>query len=111
MGIFDEIGRAAQQIDRTIRNADPDRAQGTTGRSEDFSRSAKPPRAPHPGYSRITAWIRTTYPGKLPVSDDPYQKRLELELLVSEATRDLPARTRKGFTDYLKSQDYEQLLR
>ncbi|NMB77973.1 MAG: hypothetical protein GYA23_02620, partial [Methanomicrobiales archaeon] len=43
--------------------------------------------------------------------NDPYQKRTELEQVAAEATSGLSAKAKKGFLDYLKSQNYEQLLK
>ena len=108
MGIFDEIQKAVTKAGDEIRNTDPYRQQEDRG-SRGGAQGAQ--RAPHPGYTRIAAWVKTTYQGKKTGVSDPYQRRLELELMVSEATRDLPAKTRKGFLDYLKSKDYEQLLK
>jgi hypothetical protein len=69
------------------------------------------PQSPHPGYAKITAWMKRKYKGRITGSGDPLQKNLELEQLTAEACSGLSAKTRKGFMEYLKKQNYEQLLR
>jgi hypothetical protein len=69
------------------------------------------PRPPHPGYAKIAAWMKRTYKGRISGAGDPLQRNLELEQLSSEACSGLSEKTRKGFLDYLRKQDYEPLLR
>ncbi len=136
MGIFDEIDKAMKKVENEVKKADLDRqfrnlGDGIGKAGSDISRginnvpapaesrpadtaghSPAPARAPHPGYARITAWVRTRYRSKIDGAlGDPYQKRLELEQMTAEATNGLSAKARKGFLDYLKKQNYEQLLR
>lgn len=131
MGIFDEIDKAMKKVETEVKKADIDRhfrdiGDGLTKAGSEISReidkasapktaqgaAPAPSRAPHPGYSRITAWVKTRYSSRIAgATSDPYQKRLGLEQVTAEATKGLPAKVKKGFLDYLKSQDYEQLLR
>jgi hypothetical protein len=131
MGIFDEIDKAMKKVEDEVKNADLDRqfrnlGDGIGKAGSDISRginnaqapadtaghSPAPARAPHPGYARITAWVRTRYRSKIDGAvGDPYQKRLELEQMTAEATNGRSAKARTGFLDYLKKQNYEQLLR
>jgi hypothetical protein len=69
------------------------------------------PRSPHPGYVKIAAWMKQTYKGRISGTGDPLQRNLELEQLTAEACSGLSAKTKKGFLDYLKKQNYEPLLK
>jgi hypothetical protein len=69
------------------------------------------PRSPHPGYAKIAAWMKRTYKGRISGAADPLRRNLELEQLSAEACSGLSAKTRKGFLDYLKKQNYEPLLK
>lgn len=135
MGIFDEIDKALKKVEEEVKKADLDKhfkdlgeginkAGSDLSKEADKARSPAPqqaapapapaktsPRAPHPGYSRITAWMKTRYKGKITATGDPYQKNLELEQLSAVACSGLSAKAKKGFLDYLKSQNYEQLLK
>jgi hypothetical protein len=135
MGIFDEINKAMKKVEEEVRKADMDKqfrgpGDGTnnagSNRTEEIdtaetptpqqpstpvSPSAVSARRPHPGYSRITAWVKSRYKGKIAGAGDPYQKRLELEQISAEACGGLSAKVKKGFLEYLKSQNYEQLLK
>jgi hypothetical protein len=137
MGLFDEIGKAMKKVEEEVKKADLDTrfreiGDGINKAGADLSHgsdkagtpvpvtapqpaaggeSPAPPRKPHPGYSRITAWMKTRYKGKIGAAADPYQRTLELEQISAEACSGLSAKTKKGFLEYLKSQNYEQLLR
>jgi hypothetical protein len=69
------------------------------------------PRSPHPGYAKIAAWMKRTYKGRISGATDPLQRNLELEQLSAEACSGLSVKTKKGFMDYLKKQNYEPLLK
>ena len=69
------------------------------------------PRSPHPGYGKIAAWMKRKYKDRIPRSGEPFQQALQLEQLTAEACSGLPAKTKKGFLDYLKKQNYEPLLK
>jgi len=117
MGIFDEIDKAMKKVEEEVKKADLDRHFKNPG--DGINRTGTPApqqavpagRRPHPGYSRITAWMKTRYRKKIDCISDPYQKNLELELIATEACSGLSAKAKKGFLDYLKSQNYEQLLK
>lgn len=110
MGIFDDINKAMKTIEEEVKKADPSFQQAGSGH-QNASPAATHTRTPHKGYSRITAWMKTRCQGKIAGVSDPYQKNLELEQIAAEATSGLSAKARKGFLDYLKSQNYEQLLK
>ncbi|HII99893.1 MAG TPA: hypothetical protein HA272_11725 [Methanoregula sp.] len=120
MGIFDEIDKALKKVEAEVKKADLDKSFKDIGEginkagnevSHEINKATTPARTPHPGYSRITAWMKTRYKAKISGVSDPCQKNLELELIAAEATSGLSAKTKKGFLDYLKSQNYEQLLK
>jgi hypothetical protein len=68
-------------------------------------------RSPHPGYSKIAAWMKRNYKNRITGSGDSFQQGLQLEQLTAEACSGLPAKARKGFMEYLKKQNYEPLLK
>jgi hypothetical protein len=63
------------------------------------------------GYSRITAWIKKKYPGKFNNISDPYLLKKDLDTIAGDRMSLIPAKTWAGFLEYLKKQNYEQLLR
>lgn len=69
------------------------------------------PRSPGKGYAKIAAWMKRTYRNRITSSGDRYQQGLQLEQLTAEACSGLPAKTKKGFVDYLKKLNYEPLLK
>ena len=137
MGIFDEIGKAMKKVEDEVKKAELDKrceeiGSGITKAASGLAREADTTQAyggqapapqagpagsattshrPHPGYSRITAWVKTRYQGRIAGVTDPYQQRLGLEQISSEATTGLSPKARKGFLEYLKQQNYEQLLK
>ena len=132
MGFLDEINNAMKKVEEEVKKAELDRhfkdleqginkAGSNAPASDDTSPSPAPhqpvpapagsSRSYHKGYSRITAWMKTRYQGKLAGIKDPLQKKLELEQVSAEACSGLSAKAKKGFLDYLKSQNYEQLLK
>lgn len=132
MGFLDEINSAMKKVEEEVKKAELDRhfkdlEQGITNAGSSTSGTGSNPpsslpnqpapaadgtaRRYHKGYSRITAWMKTRYQGKLSGIRDPFQKKLELEQVSAEACSGLSAKARKGFLDYLKSQNYEQLLK
>ncbi|MFA4823581.1 MAG: hypothetical protein WC593_00335 [Methanoregula sp.] len=55
--------------------------------------------------------MKRNYRSKITALSDPYQMKLELEQFSAEACSGMSLKAKKGFLDYLKSQNYEQLLR
>jgi hypothetical protein len=135
VGIFDDLGKALKQVEDGVKKSDLDKQlksveEGLNKAGKDLtmesgkvrnparpsapvpvSAGTQPARAPHPGYAKITAWMKRKYKARIPGIADPLQKDLELEQLSAEACSGLSAKTKKGFLDYLKSQHYEQLLK
>jgi hypothetical protein len=132
MGFLDEINNAMKKVEEEVRKAELDKhfkeleqglnnaGSGNSGvnttppapvHNQAAPSPANPARSYHKGYSRITAWMKTRYQGKLAGMKDPLQKKLELEQLSAEACGGLSPKAKKGFLDYLRSQNYEQLLK
>jgi hypothetical protein len=68
-------------------------------------------RLPHPGYTKIAAWMKRNYKSRITGSGDTFQQGLQLEHLCADGCSGLPAKGRKGFMEYLKKQNYEPLLK
>jgi hypothetical protein len=68
-------------------------------------------RSPHPGYQKIAAWMKRNYKDRIAGSGAGFDKGLQLEQLTAEACKGLSAKTKKGFMDYLRKQNYEPLLK
>jgi hypothetical protein len=135
MGLFDDLNKAMKQAEEEIKKSGLDQRmkyfeQGLNKAGKDIDQSLKnqppghpdatiPPHAPpasgarppHPGYAKIAAWVKTNYRAKITALSDPFQKKLELEQISSEACSGMSSKAKKGFLDYLKSQNYEQLLK
>ena len=137
MGLFDDLGKALKQVEEEVKKSDLDRhlknvgdglnkagkeisagiekarspSPQTSGQPQDSSNSRPSSRQPHPGYQKIAAWMKRNYKDRIAVSGDPYQRGIQLEQLSLEACRELPAKAKKGFLDYLKKQNYEPLLK
>jgi hypothetical protein len=135
MGLFDDLGKALGQVEDEVKKSGLDKQlknveEGLNKAGKDISteigkaanpaqpsvvvpvsHDTQPARAPHPGYAKITAWMKRKYKARIPGTTDPLQKTLELEQLSAEACSGLTAKTRKGFLEYLKNQRYEQLLK
>jgi hypothetical protein len=140
MGLFDDLGKALRKVGDEVKKSDPEKPlkdldQGLNKAGKDIStevdkaashqpsplpaaaQPAQPsagqsvPRSPHPGYAKIAAWMKRTYRGRISGAGDPLQRNLELEQLSAEACSGLSAKTKKGFMDYLKKQNYEPLLK
>jgi hypothetical protein len=135
LGIFDEIDKAMKKVEDEVKKAELDKqfrnlGDGIARAGSDLSRdtdrgtvpapeqkapsaasSERPARTPHPGYSRITAWMKTRYKGKISGITSSSAKKLELEQISAEACSGLSSKAKKGFLDYLRSQNYEQLLK
>jgi hypothetical protein len=95
MGLFDELGKVLKQVE-------DGKKPGTT---------INQPGTGNAGYAKITAWIKRRYKDRIPCSGDRLQQGLQLEQLATEACTGLSAKTKKGFMDYLKKQNYEPLLK
>jgi hypothetical protein len=134
MGLFDELGKAMKQVETEINKAELDKQikdleQGMNKAghelSEELKKSQEPPapgttqpstgkaaaRTPHPGYAKITAWVKRTCGDRIGALSDPAQRTLELEQITTDACSGMPEKTRTGFLAYLKSQNYKQLLK
>lgn len=66
---------------------------------------------PHKGYAKLTGWIKTRYSSRISGISDPRQKKLVFDQVTTDACSGLPEKTKKGFLDYLKNQNIEQLLK
>jgi len=62
------------------------------------------------GYSRIALWVKRRFGDRI-VSVGKTQDTTELGKLAGEASAGLSAKTRKGFLEYLKAQNYKELLK
>lgn len=138
MGLFDDLGKALKKVEEDVKKSDLDRQlkgleQGLNKAGKDISSEinkatapaqappaaappANPPghtatRSPHPGYQKIAAWMKRNYRDRITGSVTGSDKGLQLEQLTAEACRGLSAKTKKGFIDYLKKQNYEPLLK
>ena len=120
MGIFDEIDKAMKKVEAEVKKANLDKNFKDLGNginkagndiSNELNKTTPPTRTPHKGYSRIAGWVKVRCKGKISTVSGTSEKNLELELIAAEATSGLSAKTKKGFLDYLKSQNYEQLLK
>jgi hypothetical protein len=135
MGLFDELGKAMKQVETEINKAELDKQikeleQGMNKAGHELSAEIKkaqdtpasgtpqasdgksaPARTPHPGYAKITAWVKRTCGSRIGALSDPSQRTLELEQITTDACSGMSEKTRKGFLAYLKSQHYEQLLK
>jgi len=120
LGIFDEIDKAMKKVEAEVKKANLDKSfkdigDGITKAGNDIShevnRATTSTRTPHKGYSRIAGWVKVRYKAQISTVSSTSERNLELELIAAEATHGLSAKTKKGFLDYLKSQNYEQLLK
>lgn len=134
MGLFDDLNKAMKQAGEEIKKSGLDQRmndleQGLDNAGKDIDRTLKNSSSetvtmqnnspsslmgnlqPHPGYAKITAWVKRRCSTQISGLSDPYQKRLELEQISSEACTGLSPKAKKGFLAYLKSQNSEQLLK
>lgn len=137
MGFLDDIGKAFKKVEEEVQKSDLDKhlknveeglnkagrdisaeagrarapAQPAQGQPEQKPATGAVPRASHPGYVKIAAWMKRNYQDRISVAGDKYQTRLALEQIAAEATAGIPAKARKGFMEYLKNQNYEPLLK
>ncbi len=135
MGLFDDLNKAMKQAEEEIRKSGLDQRmrdleQGLNKAGKDVDPGLKNPssgqpeataprqvtpasgtRQPHPGYAKIAAWVKRKCGSRISEISDPCQKNLELEQMSAEACSGLSSKAKKGFLDYLKSQNYEQLLK
>jgi hypothetical protein len=102
-----EAGRAGAPNDI----ASPAPSAPVAARPSGTSTGRSASRSPHPGYVKIAAWMKRNYKNRITGSCDTFQQGLQLEQLTAEACSGLSEKTRKGFMDYLKKQNYEPLLR
>lgn len=134
MGLFDDLNKALRQATDEIKKSGLDQRMkdlepGLSNTGNNFDPHQKSPlsgqagmtvsrmnptvtiRQPHPGYTKIVVWVKRKFGSAISGISDPYQKKLELEQISAEACSGLSSKTKKGFLDYLKSQNYEQLLK
>jgi hypothetical protein len=131
MGFLDELNNAMKKVEEEVKKADLDKhfrdleeginkagstgtkdaGPNTTPASQKTAPASAPVRSHHPEYSRLTAWVKSRYQARIAGCKDPLQKKLELEQVSAEACSGLSSKAKKGFLEYLKSQNYEQLLR
>jgi hypothetical protein len=134
MGLFDDLNKAMKQAEEEIKKSGLDQRmkdleQGLNKAGKDIDQSLKSQpsaaqptspqpssaasgtRQPHPGYAKIAVWVKRKYSAQISKISDPYQKKLELEQISADACSGMSSKAKKGFLDYLKSQNYEQLLR
>jgi hypothetical protein len=117
-GVEEGLNKAGRDVDTEIKKAQAPAQPASPSSPAPAAALATPTttgrpvqRSPHPGYAKIALWVKRKYKGRITGSSDPLQKNLELEQLTAEACSGLSAKTKKGFLDYLKAQNYEQLLK
>jgi hypothetical protein len=109
---LNKAGRdVSREIDKARSPAQPVPSPGPANPPPTAPRGWPATRSPHPGYQKIAAWMKRNYRDRITVSGDDPAKNLQLEQLSAEACRGLSAKTRKGFMEYLKKQNYEPLLK
>lgn len=103
-----ELNKTAKDIDQSLKNSSSGQTNATSSKTAVPSAGT---RQQHPGYTRIAAWVKRNYRSKITALSDPCQKKLNLEQISAEACSGMSLKVKKGFLDYLKSQNYEQLLK
>jgi hypothetical protein len=63
------------------------------------------------GYSRICVWLKKKYSGKVTGISDPNRMKGELEKMAGDRRSGIPAKTWTGFLEYLKKQNYQEMLK
>lgn len=136
MGLINDLGKALKTVGDEIKKSDPGkhvknveqahdkagkglstetgkgRAPKQSGSEPAATPSGKPvPRSPHPGYTKIAAWMKKNYKDRIAGAGESDQRSLQLEQLTAEACSGLSAKAKKGFMEYLKKQNYEPLLK
>lgn len=113
MGLFDDLGKALKKVGVEIKKSDPGKHIKNVEQAVPATTSTgKPvPRSPHPGYTNIAAWMKRNYKDRIAGAGGSDQRSLQLEQLTAEACSGLSAKAKKGFTEYLKKQNYEPLLK
>jgi hypothetical protein len=123
MGLFDDLSKALKQVEDEVKKSDPDKARASAQPAspapsapaaavpKNTSTIQSVPRSPHPGYAKIAAWMKRNYKNRITGSGDNFPQGLQLEQLTAEACSGFSAKTKKGFMDYLKKQNYEPLLK
>ena len=104
MGILEDLGKVISSIgDRPVQDAEAGTNSGSA------VKSGADTGGKHPGYSRIALWVRKKYGAKLQTG--AAEGTAGVAQLVDEATAGLSEKTKKGFLEYLRRQNYEQLLK
>jgi len=63
------------------------------------------------GYSRISAWLKEKYSAKVSGISDPNRMKGELDKIAGDRRSGIPAKTWAGFLEYLKKQNYQEMLK
>jgi hypothetical protein len=63
------------------------------------------------GYSRICVWLKRKYSAKVTGISDPGRMKGELEKIAGDRMSGIPAKTWAGFLEYLKKQNYQEMLK
>jgi len=104
MGILENLGNVIRNPgNRPVQDAGAGAETGTAGKTG-ADTSGK-----HPGYSRIALWVRKKYGAQLRTG--AAEGTAGVAQLAGEATAGLSEKTKKGFLEYLRRQNYEQLLK
>ena len=123
MGLFDDLSKALKQVEDEVKKSNPDNARASAQPAspapsapaaavpKNTSTGRSVPRSPHPGYAKIAAWMKRNYKNRITGSGDNFPQGLQLEQLTAEACSGFSAKTKKGFLEYLKKQNYEPLLK
>lgn len=122
-GVFDTLNLVMKKVETEVKKADLGKLfneqekdinkAGTTpqspGHGQKLSMDSK--RTHDHGCSPITAWVKDKYRAKIKAVLDPFQKKVELEVIACEACAGLPGKTKNRFPEYLKKQNYEPLFK
>jgi hypothetical protein len=122
MGVFDTLNRVMKKVEVGVKKPDLDKRFNEL--EQDINKAGKTPQSPghgqklsiesqrthDHGYSRITTCVKDKYRGKIKAVFDPFQKKVELEVIACEACAGLPGKTKNRFLEYLKKQNYEPLF-
>jgi hypothetical protein len=67
--------------------------------------------SPIRGYSRICVWLKKKYSGKVSGISDPGRMKGELEKIAGDRRSGISPKTWAGFLEYLKKQNYQEMLK
>jgi len=123
MGVFDTLNRVMKKVEVGVKKADLDKRFNEL--EQDINKAGKTPQSPRHGqklsmdsqrthdlgYSRITGWVKDKYHGKIKAVLDPFQKKVELKAIASEACAGVPNQTKTRSLEYFNKQNYELLFK